>query len=86
MANQYSIVLELTSRGISDTDRSKMLNDFAYELGWQPSDRLGGLTVGDFANTHLETCGKHHYPDTPSLVWTRPSSSITWKLIRATSR
>ena len=53
MANQYNIVVELTSRGISDTDRPRMLNDFAYELGWQPSDRLGGLTVGDFANAHL---------------------------------
>lgn len=53
MANQYNIVVELTSRGISDTDRHRILNDFAYELGWQPSDRLGGLTVGDFANAHL---------------------------------
>ena len=53
MTNRYNIVVELTSREISDADRPRILNDFAYELGWQPSDRLGGLTVGDFANAHL---------------------------------
>jgi hypothetical protein len=53
MASQYDTVVQLTSREISDRDRPRMLNDFAYELGWQPSDRLGGLTVDDFANAHL---------------------------------
>lgn len=53
MLSEYEIVIELTSQMLSDTDRSRMLNDFAYELGWQPSDRLSGMTVDDFANAHL---------------------------------
>ena len=53
MLDQYNLVVQLTSQVLSDADRSRILNDFAYELGWQPSDPLGGLTVGDFANAHL---------------------------------
>jgi methylase of polypeptide subunit release factors len=53
MLDQYNLVVQLTSPELSDIDRPRILNDFAYELGWQPSDRLGGLIVGDFANAHL---------------------------------
>ena len=53
MPNQYDIVTRLTSEALSDVARHRMLNDFAYELGWRPSDRLEGLTVVDFANAHL---------------------------------
>jgi methylase of polypeptide subunit release factors len=51
--NEYDIVLQLTSRDLSDLERSRMLNDFAYGLGWQPSDRFGGLGVSDLARAHL---------------------------------
>ena len=53
MVNQYDIVVQLTSQRISGSDRIRMLNDFADELGWQPSDRLEDRTVADFANAHL---------------------------------
>jgi len=53
MLDQYDIVTRLTSEALSDIDRPRILNDFASELGWQPSYHLGDLTVGDFANAHL---------------------------------
>lgn len=49
----YDIVVQLTSRHVSDGDRDRGLGDFARELGWEPSDRFGGLVAGDFANAHL---------------------------------
>jgi len=53
MRNQYDVVVQLTSNFFSKTDHSRMLNDFAYELGWHPSDRLYDSTLVDFANAHL---------------------------------
>ncbi len=53
MQNQYDIVVQLTSQALPDADRLRTLNDFAYELGWQPSDRLDAPAVNDFANAHL---------------------------------
>ncbi len=53
MRNQYDIIVELTSQTISDLDRVRRLNDFAYELGWQPSDRVVVPAVENFANAHL---------------------------------
>lgn len=53
MASHYDLVIQLTSRQMPDNERLRVLNDFAYELGWFPSDRMGGLTVSDLANAHL---------------------------------
>jgi hypothetical protein len=51
MSNQYDLVLQLTSQ--DNFDRSRWLNDFAYELGWHPSDRLDAVLVNDIATSHL---------------------------------
>lgn len=51
MSNQYDLVQQLTSS--DDFDRSRWLNDFAFELGWHPSDRLDAALVNDIATSHL---------------------------------
>lgn len=50
---QYDNVVRLTSRALHDFDKSRILNDFASELGWRPSYRLDVSTVSDIANAHL---------------------------------
>lgn len=69
MQNQYDIVMQLTSKELLDIDRPRILNDFAYELGWQPSDRLAGLTVDDFANAHLVV--EHGLENTAMITFLR---------------
>lgn len=53
MQSLYNVVTQLTSPTLSDIDRPRMLNDFASNLGWRPSDRLFIPAVSDFANAHL---------------------------------
>ena len=69
MQNQYDIIMQLTSKELLDIDRPRILNDFAYELGWQPSDRLAGLTVDDFANAHLVV--EHGLENTAMITFLR---------------
>lgn len=54
--NLYSIVMELTTSSSSTlltVDRTKILNDFAYNFEWTPSDSLDVPLTNDFANAHL---------------------------------
>ena len=51
--NEYDIVAKLTSSTYSRSDQRRMLNDFASEMGWQPSYSLELQVTGGFANAHL---------------------------------
>ncbi len=51
MNSLYNIILELTSQ--QDFDRTRCLNDFAYELGWRPGDHLYLTHVEDIATAHI---------------------------------
>jgi type I restriction-modification system DNA methylase subunit len=53
MRNHYEIVLRLATQPVTEQERGRMLNDFAYELGWHPSDRLDVSTATPFAAAHL---------------------------------
>ena len=53
MVDHYSLVQQLTGRALSNADRSRHLQDFAYELGWRPSDRMELPDADEFALGHL---------------------------------
>jgi len=54
LPNTYDIVISLTSEKLPDSERLRMLRDFAYEMGWRPSYYLiEPPLVGEFANAHL---------------------------------
>jgi len=54
LANAYDSVISLTSETLSETERHRILRDFAYELGWRPSYYLVEPPLVDrFANAHL---------------------------------
>ena len=50
MTDHYSLVQQLTSERKTDPRR---LNDFAYELGWRPSNRMNLPEADEFAAAHL---------------------------------
>src|ERR1035437_2984369 len=52
MMDHYSLVQRLTGP-LPMMDQSRRLNDFAFELGWRPSDRLDIPASNDFATAHL---------------------------------
>lgn len=51
MKNKFDLVQQLTSQ--ENFDRSRLLNDFAYELGWHPSDRFQTEYLGELTTSHL---------------------------------
>ena len=53
MIDQYEVVQQLTSQAWRGADQHRRLNDFAYELGWRPSDRLELPLAREFATAHL---------------------------------
>lgn len=53
MPNAYDIAIQLTSNVLPIIDRSRLFNDFAYALGWHPSDKLDEPTLKDLTNGHL---------------------------------
>lgn len=53
MASLYNTIVQLTSQPISDEVKARALNDFAYQLGWRPSDKIDDPHVSDFTNAHL---------------------------------
>lgn len=53
MLDLYDVVKHLTSSTANDVATPRMLNDFAFELGWQPSDQLYVPTLASVANAHL---------------------------------
>jgi hypothetical protein len=53
MQNVYEIVVQLTSSQPPANQKARMLNDFAYKFGWQPSDSLTVASSDELANAHL---------------------------------
>lgn len=53
MIDHYEIVQQLTSQAWSRPDQHRRLNDFAFELGWRPSDQLELPAANNFATAHL---------------------------------
>ena len=53
MIDQYDLVTQLTSAGISDESRARVLTEFAYEFGWRPSDEHYTPDLQEFTNAHL---------------------------------
>jgi len=51
----YNTVLQLTSSAsaLPTVDRVRILNDFAHNFGWTPSDILEIPSTNEFANAHL---------------------------------
>lgn len=52
MMDHYNLVQRLTGQ-LPIVDQSRRLNDFAFELGWRPSDRVDIPASNDFATAHL---------------------------------
>src|SRR5437879_3667058 len=53
MLNLYNTIEQLTSPTFSSRASTRLLNDFASELGWKPSDHLDVPDLRDIANAHL---------------------------------
>ncbi len=53
MKQAYELITHLTSPSPPWVGRERMLNDFAYTFGWQPSDTLDAPLVAPFSNAHL---------------------------------
>lgn len=53
MPSLYDIVVQLTEQQLSETERRRIVQDFAYHFGWTPSDNLMAAMAGNFANGHL---------------------------------
>ena len=53
MTGAYETIMQLTSKELPELDRSRSMNDFAFSLGWQPSDHLVDPKTSEFANAHL---------------------------------
>ncbi len=53
MLNAYDLIVRLTSQDLSLFDRTRMLTEFAYGFGWQPSDSLDDPTALEISNAHL---------------------------------
>ncbi len=54
MPNVYDLVVNLTSEKLPESERLRMLGDFASKMGWRPSYYLIELPLaGEFANAHL---------------------------------
>lgn len=53
MANQFDIVLQLTSGFLPEADRAVRLQEFSRELGWRPTDRLESPALRTVANAQL---------------------------------
>src|ERR1022692_545813 len=52
MIDHYSLVQRLTGQ-LPMVDQARRLNDFAFELGWRPSDRLDIPASDDLTTAHL---------------------------------
>jgi hypothetical protein len=53
MLDHYDLIQQLTSNPPSTAENRRLLNDFAVELGWRPSDQLTLRGSEDFASGHL---------------------------------
>jgi len=53
MPNLYDIVLQLTESPLSESERRRIVRDFAHHFGWTPSDDFPVGIDANFANGHL---------------------------------
>ena len=53
MPSLYDIIIQLTELQLSESERRRVVQDFAHHFGWTPSDTLTAATTGQFANGHL---------------------------------
>lgn len=53
MANQFDVVLQLTSGQLPESDRAVRLQEFSRELGWRPTDRLDQPELRRVASAQL---------------------------------
>ena len=53
MLNAYDLIVRLTSQDLSLFDRTRMLTEFAYGFGWQPSVSLDDPAALEISNAHL---------------------------------
>jgi len=53
MANQFDVVLQLTSGHLPESDRAVRLQEFSRELGWRPTDRLDLPALRQIASAQL---------------------------------
>ena len=74
MVDHYSLVQQLTTQSLSKTDQSRRLNDFAYELGWRPSNRTDLPEAEEFAAAHLVV--EHGLQNTAVISFLRQPSTF----------
>ncbi|HWZ43573.1 MAG TPA: N-6 DNA methylase [Candidatus Saccharimonadales bacterium] len=53
MANQFDVVIQLTSGYLPEADRAVRLQEFSRELGWRPTDRLELPALRGIASAQL---------------------------------
>ena len=53
MASLYDLVVQLTELPMADAERRRLMQDFAHNFGWTPSDNFSAAGAGGFANSHL---------------------------------
>ncbi|MDB5050529.1 MAG: hypothetical protein JWO30_3600 [Fibrobacteres bacterium] len=53
MQSDYETVLELTGVDLSPVESNRLLQRFALDFGWQPSDTLLDPNLNEFSNGHL---------------------------------
>lgn len=71
MLNLYNTIEQLTSPVLSARASIRLLNDFAAELGWKPSDHLDIPNAKDIANAHLIV--EHGLENTALITFLRSS-------------
>jgi len=69
MPSYYDLIQSLTSDRVHGTNGLILLNDFAYELGWQPSDPFYAPEVQELATAHLLV--EHGLENTAVLTFLR---------------
>src|SRR5438105_657333 len=54
MADSYEIIIRLTTQSLPDSERHRVLREFASTNGWNPSDQLTEYReTRDYASGHL---------------------------------
>jgi len=53
MKNEYEIIARLTSGQPVGSEKTRLLNDFAQTLGWQPTDKFETVELADVTTAHL---------------------------------
>jgi len=53
MKHLYDIVLKLTEPQLPSDQKARLIEDFAFDLGWRPSDKLSVNRQKDVVNEHL---------------------------------